>query len=205
MTTLQYLYCRENKNDEAKVFKLPKNENAARHLQMDKKPTVYVIPDQPLDELLQLCAVPVIDPLVLATIFIRHFPETFSCEDPWTSFNQPISRRVNDKNEVGLEDLFQVENTDNFKPEGTPGMYPTLHEVLFLTCMQFRLGNYVSGEYREYLSELKTKMTALGKNPPFKVNRLTNLVRYEEINKNENLQRVIAGVDMYLMRNSTSQ
>ena len=66
--------------------------------------------------------------------------------------------------------------------------------------MQFRLCNYVGGEYVDYVNELKTRMTNLGKSPPYKVAGLQNLHKYEGVTDDENLQTVIAGLDMYLMK-----
>ena len=201
MVRLNYTYCRESKPDEAKGFNIPKNENAPQHLRMTTKPPVYVADQAELKDLLLQCAVPVIDPLVLATLFIRFWPEEFDPEADWTSFGQVINRTNPDGSRaVSLGDLFVIKLSPKPKVEGVPVDPPTLMEVFFLTCMKFRLANYVGGEYAEYVNELKTRMTNLGKSPPFKIGGLQNLYRYDGVTDDENLQTIIAGLDMYLMK-----
>jgi len=200
MPKFDFTYCRQDKDDVQKTFNIPKNENAPEHLDMKEKPIVYVIDKIKLEELLTLCAVPIIDPLVLSTMFIRFWPEVQKPDAEWDSFGIKITRRIQDRLEVTLGDLFQVKYVAPPTATGTPGTPPTLEEVFFLTCMQFRLCDYVGAEYGEYVNNLKTRMTNLGKSPPYKVDGLQNLRKYEGVTDNENLQTIIAGLDMYLMK-----
>lgn len=55
------------------------------------------------------------------------------------------------------------------------------------------------------MSELKTRMLSLGKSPPYKIQGFQNMHKYEGITEDENLQCIIAGVDMYLMKHQKSK
>lgn len=205
MPFLKYKYCVANKVHEVKTFRIPKNENAPEHLVMDKKPTVYILQNQTLEDLLKLCSLTVIDPMVIATIFVKFWPETFELNEAWSSFGLPLYQQEEEKKVTHLEDLFEVKLRESDNIEGLPGVSPSIEEVLFLSCMQFRLCNYIGGEYKDYTNELRTRMTNLGKNPPYKIQGFTSIHRYDGITEDENLQTIIAGVDMYLMKNVNSR
>lgn len=205
MPFLKYKYCVANKVHEVKTFRIPKNENAPEHLVMDNKPTVYILQNQTLEDLLKLCSLPVIDPMVIATIFVKFWPETFELNEAWSSFGLPLYQQEEEKKVTHLEDLFEVKLRESDNIEGLPGVSPSIEEVLFLSCMQFRLCNYIGGEYKDYANELRTRMTNLGKNPPYKIQGFTSIHRYDGITEDENLQTIIAGVDMYLMKNVNSR
>lgn len=205
MPVINYKYCVEDKRPENKTFRVPKNENAPEHLKMTGKPVVYILKDHSLADLLRFCSLSVIDPLVISTIFVQFWPESFELDEGWSSFGLKLYKQAGEKRVATLSDLFEVRFRESDQIEGTAGGSPSLEEVLFLSCMQFRLCNYVGGEYKDYKNELRTRMTNLGKNPPFKIQGFTSIHRYEGITEDENLQTIIAGVDMYLMKNPNSQ
>lgn len=153
---------------------------------------------------MKLRSVNKINPLVLSTLFIEHFKEEICLENSWTSFGHRISRE-DGKHKVVLEDLFEVHKDQVIKVKGAAGQIPNLNEVFFLTCMQFRLYNYTGLEYNDYIKELRTRMKNLGKNQPFNVNGLNNLLKYEGVTEDENLHRIIAGLDMFLMQANNSK
>ena len=204
MPALDYIHCVENQPTEDRTISVPGNENAPEHLHLQHKPLVNVIKDISKEDLLKLCAVPVIEPLVLATLFIQFWKEVYVTAEEWISFGLLLSRREGDKYLTSLKDLFEVREIDYVKAEGTNETPPTLDEVLYFASMQFRLSSYVGSEYKEYLTEMKNKMLTLGKSPPYKIQSLHRMSRYEGITENENLQTVIAGVDMFLMKHKNS-
>lgn len=117
MADLKYYYCVENKAPVDKIFKIPKNENAPEHLKMEDKPIVYIMKDAKLPDLLKYCAVPVIDPLVLSTIFIQFWPEEATSKELWTSFGLRIGREGNEEYQTSLRDLFDVREKPHHKRE----------------------------------------------------------------------------------------
>ena len=117
MPKFNYIYCQENKDDLHKSFNIPQNENAPEHLKMTAKPVVYAIEKLSLKELLTLCAVPIIDPIILATIFIRFWPESHVMDEKWESFGIQITRSVQNRFEVTLQDLFRVKHVAQPKAE----------------------------------------------------------------------------------------